>query len=665
MMVEEIETLVLRAQAGDSEAFAQIVERFQDMAYGYAYAFLNDFPQAEDAAQEAFIQAYRSFADLREPRAFPAWFKRILFKYCDRVTRGNQPNLSSLEAEGELVSSLPGPAEAAEQNELTQSIDAAIQGLPLDQRVATTLFYIDGYSQQEIAEFLEVPAKTVKSRLHSSRLRLKERMIAMVEDEFKHNPLSENFTRATVDLAVNRARELNQTKRYQEAETLLRNILSQAPEHPEALKELNRAMFRGQVFGYGRWDLLPELVLHGQTILKANEDIETRCELAKTLLAIPAMPQAVDFIQQWITHSGPDLERLGMLAWAYGCLGDYTTAEKLWQELMPLAEKDRPNEVLARLSLITMSLVDCFVAGGDLPRAQRVAQEGWNLCKKLESLFDLRSKNYPQGEGDWITTFFQAGLDYKGVTRSLLASMADQPGLEACGVELCMRAYLDDPQIVMADWIAWLRECSAAGEWQWISRFHQPITRPFRLQGLSDIQIGLAQATWEFLRDSATEEAVRLQDEWNMERFNFFTYADHKDWESMERLAWRGIREWKLDENATGVIVACAALGKPTPPELVQAAETYGVERVDSYGLFGWYMLAREAAAAGEEAKAFEALRRSVGYWSNPPLLLLGIWENDLRWGNLRDHPEFKRIFLEKRQRIGPIYGILHYFPGW
>jgi hypothetical protein len=52
-------------------------------------------------------------------------------------------------------------------------------------------------------------------------------------------------------------------------------------------------------------------------------------------------------------------------------------------------------------------------------------------------------------------------------------------------------------------------------------------------------------------------------------------------------------------------------------------------------------------------------------FWSNPPLHFANLWENDAYWGELREHPEYKRIYREKRQRIGPIYGQLHYFPGW
>ncbi len=89
------------------------------------------------------------------------------------------------------------------------------------------------------------------------------------------------------------------------------------------------------------------------------------------------------------------------------------------------------------------------------------------------------------------------------------------------------------------------------------------------------------------------------------------------------------------------------------------------MESIDPYGLFGWYMVAREAAVAGDDHKAFDALQRSLAYWSNPPYVCLDVWEQDTRWGSLRDRPEFKKLFMEKRHRIGPVHGILHYFPDW
>ena len=65
------------ARDGDDESFAAIVRAFQDMAFGYAYALLGDFHLAEDAAQEAFVEAYLNLAHLREPAAFPGWLASI------------------------------------------------------------------------------------------------------------------------------------------------------------------------------------------------------------------------------------------------------------------------------------------------------------------------------------------------------------------------------------------------------------------------------------------------------------------------------------------------------------------------------------------------------------------------------------------------------------
>jgi DNA-directed RNA polymerase specialized sigma24 family protein len=69
--MEEFVTLIRSAQNGNAEAYSQLVRRFQDMAYGYAYAILGDFHLAEDAAQEALIEAYRCLPGLQEPLAFP------------------------------------------------------------------------------------------------------------------------------------------------------------------------------------------------------------------------------------------------------------------------------------------------------------------------------------------------------------------------------------------------------------------------------------------------------------------------------------------------------------------------------------------------------------------------------------------------------------------
>ncbi len=188
----ELQTLVGQSREGNLRAFEELVRRFQDMAHGYAYSILGDFHLAEDAAQEAFIEAFYKLDTLREPAAFPGWFRKIVFKQCDRITRRKVLPVAPLE-EGRHVA-----GKRAARNELHDGVLEAVQGLPETQRETTTLYYINGYSQAEIAEFLEVPLTTVQKRLHDSRRKLKERILAMVEDTLKRHAPDERFSQSVI-----------------------------------------------------------------------------------------------------------------------------------------------------------------------------------------------------------------------------------------------------------------------------------------------------------------------------------------------------------------------------------------------------------------------------------------------------------------------------------
>ena len=189
--VETFESLVTQAQASDASqtqrhaAFGELVVRFQDMVYGYAYAILGEAHLAQDAAQEAFIAAYQNLSQLREPKAFPGWLRRIVFTRCNRLTRGQRAQEQSLETVPHLSSGQPTPSVALEDKEMKEQVQTAIQALPEPQRMATVLYYIDGYSQNEVAEFLEVSVDAVKKRLQRAREQLQERMVEMVQENLQ------------------------------------------------------------------------------------------------------------------------------------------------------------------------------------------------------------------------------------------------------------------------------------------------------------------------------------------------------------------------------------------------------------------------------------------------------------------------------------------------
>lgn len=183
--MENISTLVHRALDGDADAYGILVRRFQDMAVGYGYSILRDFQLAEDAAQEAFFEAYRNLSKLREPAAFPGWFRLIVFKQCDRIIREKHPATVPLEDVAERATAETGQVQMMEERETSGKIFEAINALPEHERVTTMLFYIGGHSLKEVGEFLGVPVTTVKKRLHTARGRLREALFDTFQESLR------------------------------------------------------------------------------------------------------------------------------------------------------------------------------------------------------------------------------------------------------------------------------------------------------------------------------------------------------------------------------------------------------------------------------------------------------------------------------------------------
>ncbi len=173
---EKITSFVRAAQAGDDSSFAELVRSYQDVAVAYAAAILGDYHLAEDAAQEAFVEAYRKLPSLREPAAFAGWFRTIIFKYCDRITRRKQHPLTGLEAALQVASPEPSPHEILESREVAASVREAIAALSETEREVVLLYYMGDHSQAAIAKFLEITPNAVKTRLYSARQRLRRHM---------------------------------------------------------------------------------------------------------------------------------------------------------------------------------------------------------------------------------------------------------------------------------------------------------------------------------------------------------------------------------------------------------------------------------------------------------------------------------------------------------
>ena len=175
------------------EAFTDLVLRFQDMAFGCAFAVLGDACLAEDAAQEAFVVAWQKLSQLREPAAFGGWLKRIVLSQCHRFRRAQRLTIVPLDAGAAAKSNDPGPDHSAERHELLTKVLQAIRALPENERLVTTLFYVNGYTQADIAEFLEAPVSTVNKRLYSARQRLKQGAVESFKVDMHARRPSRNF----------------------------------------------------------------------------------------------------------------------------------------------------------------------------------------------------------------------------------------------------------------------------------------------------------------------------------------------------------------------------------------------------------------------------------------------------------------------------------------
>lgn len=185
-----VEALVRRAQAGDAEAFDELVARFQDAAVGYALAWTGDPDDAEDVAQEAFVDVYLKLTTVREPAAFASWFRTVLRKHTDRSTR--RPRSVPLRAMGELPADAPGPHDVAERSALARGVRMAVAALPPAQREAVLVHYFGGLTVRETATLLGVPDGTVKRRLHDARRRLRAGELRDWEDAMTKGRPSED-----------------------------------------------------------------------------------------------------------------------------------------------------------------------------------------------------------------------------------------------------------------------------------------------------------------------------------------------------------------------------------------------------------------------------------------------------------------------------------------
>ena len=177
--------LVARAQAGDRRAFDLLVLKYQQKVAGLIGRYLRDPNEVQDVAQEAFIKAYRALGGFRGESAFYTWLYRIAINAAKNhlASRGRRPPRDDMEMEvaeqlesGGRLREMGTPENHLLSEEIAQTVQQALDDLPEDLRTAIVLRELEGLSYEEIAEAMDCPIGTVRSRIFRARDAIDKRL---------------------------------------------------------------------------------------------------------------------------------------------------------------------------------------------------------------------------------------------------------------------------------------------------------------------------------------------------------------------------------------------------------------------------------------------------------------------------------------------------------
>ena len=187
MEVHEEAYHIKRVKAGEREAFSRIVDHYSDMVYTICLRMLSDQADAQDAAQEVFIKAYRSISGFRETSKFSTWLYRITYNHCISVIRKKVKvidlvdELPDYEAnEGDLTG-----IDLLSREERHNHLQRAMEALPETDAVVVMLFYYDELSLDEIAEVTNLTSSNIRIKLHRSRKKMYKVLSEQLKSEIK------------------------------------------------------------------------------------------------------------------------------------------------------------------------------------------------------------------------------------------------------------------------------------------------------------------------------------------------------------------------------------------------------------------------------------------------------------------------------------------------
>jgi len=183
--------LVTQLKEGDEAAFKAIVETWQDMVFNTALGIVQNAEDAEDIAQEVFVQVYQSISSFKGDSKFSTWLYRIaITKSLDHERRKKRKKRfafvkSLFGEESEVVVHPPDfnhPGVLLDKKEDAAALFGAISDLPANQRLAFTLHKVEGLSYQEVSEVMQTTVSSVESLMHRARINLKKALQAYYKE---------------------------------------------------------------------------------------------------------------------------------------------------------------------------------------------------------------------------------------------------------------------------------------------------------------------------------------------------------------------------------------------------------------------------------------------------------------------------------------------------
>ena len=310
--------LVQRVVGGDMDAFTHLVTRYRGLVNSIAYHYLSHYEDAQDVAQEAFVQAYLRLSTLREPDKFASWLRRATMNLCAERLRKRGLRYLSLDAlpEETVAATCANLRTESETLATRMFIQQALSCLSPPSGLTVTLHYMGGYSQEEVAQILEIPINTVRSRLQAAKRKLREEINTMNEVNNTNSVLSSGpdapeFARRIVAEALRRGGEAMEAYRKQDAaqeyETALQTLAQWPPNRERQQLTMQALWQKAKAVDPYRSGYARSIPIFEQALAIARElgDRQSEAEKLQHLAAVyfntnrpEYAPKAVSYLEQ-------------------------------------------------------------------------------------------------------------------------------------------------------------------------------------------------------------------------------------------------------------------------------------------------------------------------------------------------------------------------------